>query len=371
MADETSGERTEAPTPKRREDARKKGEVPRSVELTTAFLLLSGAAAVTAGGTVAARAILDIFGVATSSLNALPVGIHGASALVSTMGWEALAGMAPALLILSGTALAVSAVQARGVLSLEPLQPKWSRIDPISKIPQVWGWKAVAELFKSLMKLALVGFVVWPIMHRAMGEVSGLAERSPFALLDIARRYAVRMLLSAGTAYLVIALADYAYQVWQHEKQLKMSREEIKKEVKENEGDQIAKVRRRTMGRQLARRRMLLAVPDADVVVTNPTHIAVALRYDPAQSDAPIVLAMGERKTAERIKAIAREHGVPTVENRPLARALFATARVGLPIPVELFVAVAEVLAWVYRQAGYRPGARAARDRQGNTGAEA
>lgn len=371
MADESSGERTEAPTQKRRDDARRKGEVPRSVELTTAFLLLSGAAAITVGGTAAARAVLDIFGVATASLNTLPVGVHGASAFVSSLGWKALAGMAPALLILSGTALAISAGQARGVLSLEPLQPKWSRIDPISKIPQVWGWKAVAELVKSLMKLGLVGLVVWPIMRRAMGEVAGLAQRSPYALLDIGRRYAVRMMLAAGAAYLVIALADYLYQVWQHEKQLKMSREEIKKEIKESEGDQIAKVRRRTMGRQMARRRMLLAVPDADVVVTNPTHIAVALRYDPTQGDAPTVLAMGERKVAERIKEIAREHGVPLVENKPLARALFATARVGFPIPVELFVAVAEVLAWVYRSAGYRPGARAARGWNGSARGEA
>jgi flagellar biosynthesis protein FlhB len=361
MAEQAAGERTEAPTPKRREDTRKEGEVPRSVELTTAFLLLAGTAAVGAGGEAAGRAVLDVFGMATASLDALPSSVDGARAFVAALGWRALAGMAPALFILSGTALAVSALQARGVLSLEPLQPKWSRVDPISKVPQLWGWKALAELVKSLGKLALVGLVVWPIMNRAMGELPGLAERSPYALLDIARRYTVRMMLAAGTAYLIIALADYAYQVWQHEKQLRMSREEIKREVKENEGDQIVKVRRRTMGRQLARRRMLRAVPDADVVVTNPTHIAVALRYDPSEADAPTVLAMGERKVAERIKEIAHEHNVPIVENKPLARALFATARVGMPIPVELFIAVAEVLAWVYRRAGYRPGGRAAR----------
>jgi flagellar biosynthetic protein FlhB len=182
-----------------------------------------------------------------------------------------------------------------------------------------------------------------------------LGQKSPFALLGFVRIHSARLLLWTGLAYLTLALADYAYQIWQHEKQLKMSKEEVRKELKESEGDQVVKVRRRTMARQMVRRRMLLAVSEADVVVTNPTHIAVALKYDPDVADAPMVLAMGERKLAQRIKELARENGIPTVENRPLARALLATAKVGHPIPVELFMAVAEILAWVYRQASYQP----------------
>ena len=145
-------------------------------------------------------------------------------------------------------------------------------------------------------------------------------------------------------------LVDWIFQRQQHEQQLKMSKEEIKKELKETEGDQILKVRRRTMARSMARRRMLLAVSDADVVVTNPTHIAVALKYNPEEAPAPVVLAMGARKMAKQIRALAMKSGVPVVENKPLARALYKTARVGFPIPVELYVAVAEILAWVMRQ---------------------
>jgi flagellar biosynthetic protein FlhB len=145
-------------------------------------------------------------------------------------------------------------------------------------------------------------------------------------------------------------MADYGYQVWRHEKQLKMSKEEIKKELKESEGDQILKIRRRTMARSMARRRMLLSVSDADVVVTNPTHIAVALKYDADIAPAPIVLAMGARKIAKQIKKIAMDSGVTVVENKPLARALYKTAKVGLPIPIELYVAVAEILAFVIKQ---------------------
>jgi len=355
MADESFQEKTEAPTPKRRKDALERGEVPRSQEVTTAFLLLAGAVVVATAASGAAVAVVNIFGMTVGKITALPVGPDGNASLIRSVVMRAFSGTAPLLLVISGTALAVAAVQARGVLSLEPLKPKWSRLDPIQNVPRIWGWKAVAELGKSALKLGVMGLVMWRVIGTVFARVQALPQQSPMALLKVAQDYATRLLLWAGLAYLIVAVADYAYQIWQHEKQLKMSREEIRKEVKESEGDQVVKVRRRTMARQLARRRMLLSVSEADVVVTNPTHIAVAIKYDPELSDAPVVLAMGERKVAERIKEIAREHDVPTVENRPLARALFATATVGQPIPVDLFVAVAEILAWVYRQAGYAP----------------
>ena len=202
---------------------------------------------------------------------------------------------------------------------------------------------------KSILKLVIIGAVLTAVVQRAMDDVPTLAQQGPHALGTLFTSYAVRILASAGGAYLFLALADYAFQVWQHERQLKMSREELRKEQKEMEGDQVMKVRRRTMGRQLARRRMLLAVSEADVVITNPTHLAIALKYDPNEASAPVVLAMGARKMAFRIREIAKANGVAIVENKPLARALWATARVGLPIPVELYVAVAEVLAFVIR----------------------
>lgn len=365
MADESYEDRTEAPTPKKRSDALEKGEVAHSQELTTAILLLAGAAALATTSSAAAVAVADVFGMSAATLTALPAGVQGTVGFVGAAALRTLQGLAPMLLLTTGAALAVSALQARGVLSLEPLKPRWARLDPVTRIPQLWGSRAVVELLKSLVKLALVGWVVAWAGRKAALDIGSLAVRSPLALLVGVRDFTVRVLVAAGLAYLVLALADYGWQVWQHEKRLRMSREEIKKELKESEGDQVVRVRRRTMARQLARRRMLLSVSQADVVVTNPTHIAVALKYDPEVADAPVVLAMGERKVAERIKELARQHRVPTVENKPLARALFATARVGLPIPVELFVAVAEILAWVYRQAGYRPGQRPSRSWQG------
>ncbi|HET6407395.1 MAG TPA: EscU/YscU/HrcU family type III secretion system export apparatus switch protein, partial [Chthoniobacteraceae bacterium] len=157
-----------------------------------------------------------------------------------------------------------------------------------------------------------------------------------------------------GLAYLGLAGADYFWQYWEFSQQLRMSREELKQEMKNSEGDPLLKQRMRSMARNMARRQMFRDVPKADVVIVNPTHRAIALEYDPLKAPAPIVLAMGQRKVAERIKKIALEHGVPVIENRPLAVALVTTARVGMMIPAELYVAVAEILAFVIRQRNAR-----------------
>lgn len=360
MSQESSGERTEAPTQKKREDAFKKGQVPRSQEVTTAFLLIAAAGAIASGTGPAADAVIDIFGVSVQSLTALPVGPDGMAAQVTEATRKALMGITPILLTMAGVALLVAGVQARGALSVDPLKPKWDRMNPIKRIPQVWGWKAVAELGKSFMKFGVVALVIYNALDELATQLPVLGQLHPLAIMKLVHTTAVRLLLGAGLAYMVLGLADYAFQLWQHEKQLKMSREEIKRETKDAEGDQVLKIRRRTVARQMARRRMMLSVSEADVIVTNPTRIAVALKYDPAVADAPTVLAMGERKIALRIKDLAREHDIPVVENRPLAQALFATAKVGASIPMDLFVAVAEILAYVYRQAAMRPAGRAA-----------
>lgn len=350
MADDAGfQERNEAPTPKRRRDAHKKGEVPRSQELTTAFLLLTAALVVGQGADVVAREMALLFRESVQVMTVLE-GFEGTAGWLQKVGWVSLGAVTPALLAMAGTALLVAGIQGRGVLSLEPLKPKWERMSPQKNIKQKWGIQAPVQLAKSLLKFAIITGAMYFAVLAARDHLTDLARKSPFALVQFMQEQAVRLLVSAGLAYLLLALADYAYQVWRHEKNLKMSKEEIKRELKDSEGDQILKIRRRTMARSMARRRMLLSVSDADVVVTNPTHIAVALKYDPELAPAPMVLAMGARKVAEQIKRVALEHEVPVVENRTLARALYKTAKVGLPIPVELYVAVAEILAWVIKQ---------------------
>ncbi len=345
-----SDERTEEATPRRRQEAREKGQIPRSQELTTAILLLGAALVMnTAGRTVGSTLLSNVkFGLLVAGAG--PLDGPSAVSLVQGMGWKVLAALAVFLTSMGGITLSITAAQARGVLTSKPITPDFSRLDPMKNAKRLLGVQPWAELVKSLAKLVLVGLVVRAAMGASFGDALALAQQSPFGFLDLVRRYSIRMLTTAGLAYVALAMADYFYQMWQHEKGLKMSKEDIKQETRNAEGDPLVKQRMRSMARSRARRQMFTDVPTADVVVTNPTHIAVALRYDPERNDAPVVIAMGQRKIAERIKAIARDSGVPTVENKPLARALLANARVGEAIPSALFLAVAEVLAFVIRQ---------------------
>lgn len=354
MAD--NGDRTEAPTPRRREESRKKGQVPKTQEAGAAVILVTSGLLLQSGGAGLGRSFAELFGNSVR-LMSTTAGPAGAPGFVQNVGWTMLGVLAPFMAALAGAALLVGAVQGRGVLTLEPLKPKADKLDVVKNAGRVWGAKAPAELAKNLLKLAVVAGAVYLVLGSALEDLRALSQQSPLALLSVMKQYGSRVLIAAGVSFLFLALADYGFQVWQNERQLKMSRQEIKQENKDSEGDPHVKSRRRSMAASMARRRMMLAVSEADVVVTNPTHIAVALQYDPDISDAPIVLAMGERKMAQRIKELARNAGVPTLENKPLARALFATAEVGAPIPLELYKAVAEVLAWVFRQrGGYSPG---------------
>lgn len=352
MSDQSMQEKNEAPTPKKRQDAHKKGQVPRSQELNAALGLLASALLVKAFLGPMATGLAELFGSVTLSVLNTPVSVPVAEEWLAGSATYAFALVAPFILGMGGTLLVVAGAQARGVLSLDPMKPKWEKLDPIKNIPKMWGMKALHELGKSFLKLGVVAVAVWTAGRGAFRELPLLNQQSVGTLLEVVSAYTAKLLLAAGLAYLLLAAVDYAFQVWQHEKQLKMSKDEIKRETKESEGDPFLKARRRGMARSLARRRMMLSVSDADVVVTNPTHVAVALKYDPEVSIAPIVLAMGERKVAQRIKELARKHGVPTVENKPVARALLATAKVGESIPVEMYVAVAEILAFVYRSWG-------------------
>lgn len=350
MSDSSNEERTEEASPKKREDSYRDGEIPKSQELNTAFLLLGSALVINTAGPTLGASVLAAFQHGMVMAGGATLDGPTSVALIQIMGWKVLAGLSVFLCSLAGVALAISAAQGRGVLSTKPIEPNWNRINPLPNTARMFGSQPWAELLRSLLKLLIVGFAVYGSIRLSWGESVALSQQAPFALLDVTRRYAVRMLMTAGFAYVALAILDYGYQVWTHEKQLRMTKQELKMEHKQSEGDPLVKQRMRSMGRALARRQMFNEVPNADVVITNPTHIAIALKYDPLKSDAPVVLAMGERKVAERIKAIAKEAGVPMVENRPLARALLGSSRVGMSIPAELYIAVAEVLAFVIRQ---------------------
>ncbi len=357
MADDY-GEKTEDATPRKLQEAHDEGRIPRSQELSVALLLLGVAFVLTAVVPRVANRLLEIMGASLASAGDPSFSAESAVRNLQALGWRTLTIIMTIAASMAGIALVVSAGQARGVLSTGPLMPKWERISPASNFKRIVGIQAVAELFKSLIKLVIVGAAIHSVLGGdAINNIIATSQKSPTAMLEVVRHYSVQLIMTAGLAYLGLAMADYLWQYWQFTKQMKMSKDEIKQELKGSEGNPLIKQRMRSMARNLARRQMFRDVPNADVIIANPTHRAIALQYDPTKAPAPIVLAMGQRKVAEHIKRIAFEHGIPVVENRPLAIALIKQARVGSVIPVELYLAVAEVLAFVIRQRAER-GAR-------------
>lgn len=351
MAD-TEAERTEEATPKRREEAREEGRIAKSQELTIAVSLLGSAMAISALTPMMGRSLLNILGEGLSQIGTMRVDVGSAPLIIRDTLVKAGTATLALLLAMAAATLAIAALQARGVFSLKALAPKFERISPAANIKNMIGMRSVVELIKSIAKLLIIGFAVWGSIKSAIPDSVALSQMSQMGFLFIVKKHAIRMLASAGAAYLALAAADYLYQWYRHEQQLKMTKEEVKQEMKQNDGDPHIKQRRRAIARQYARKQMMKDVPKADVVIVNPTHIAIAIKYDPTVAPAPYVLAIGMNKVAERIKEIAAEHGVPMVENRPVARALLKTAKVGTMIPYEMYLAVAEVLAFVIRTRG-------------------
>ncbi len=350
MASGSDMEKTEAPTQKRRDDAFLEGRVPRSPELNSAVLFLTSALIVNSVGPGLGVQLVSLFGTTLGQLGDGARDPTKAADMLRTTGFGALKiiGLLSSGFVVS--ALAIGALQGRGVLSTTPLAPKFERINPLENAKRLFSTQPIADLMKSLLKMGIIGWAVSGVLTQGWSDLADLGGRDLMAMFPVVQDQVVRMLKNAGLAYLVLAAADYAYQLWQHEKSLKMSKEDVRQENKQNEGDPMLRHRARSLARARLRRQMFEDVKNADVVIVNPTHIAIALRYDPLKAPAPIVLAMGQRKIAERIKAIAFEHRVPVIENKPLARALLASANVGQMIPAELYAAVAEVLAFVIRQ---------------------
>ena len=344
-------ERTEQATPHRRRKAHEEGQVPRSAELSAAIVLLAGTVGLaTTGGPVIAKFAEELMARSFLALSLPELSTADAGTLLQEIVTKSIVTLLPFLAAILVPVLLIDAIQSRGVLSFKPATPDFSRVNPLSGFKKLIGAQGLFTLLKAIVKVALIGLVMWKVLDAAWGGYTALAVAPLETTAAMLRSSSLKLALASGGAFLLIAAADYAFQIYQHEKQLKMTKQEVIQERKEQDGDPLIKSRMQAIARALARKRMLGQVKTADVIVTNPTHIAVALRYDTTVSTAPIVVAMGERKLAERIKALGKAAGVPLVENRPLARALLATAKLGQPIPPALYAAVAEVLAYVYRR---------------------
>jgi flagellar biosynthetic protein FlhB len=357
MAD-SAQEKTEQPTARRRQMAIDEGRIARSPELSSAAVTMAGVAILSATvmtgiGALTAHQLRT--SAASLSLGERMAGgdLLGAlrSAMVGTLG-----ALLPLFVVVAVAAISSGLAQTKGVVSWKSVSFKWSNINPASGLKRMFGAEAVVQLLRALLKLAGIGLLAWTVLAAAQPEILALAGAGPGGVAAVVRAVALKLAWTIGLVFFVLAIVDWVWRWVQLEKSLKMSRQEIVQENRESEGDPMVKARQTSIGRARARQRMLQNVQKADVVVVNPTHVAVALKYDLDVAPAPIVVAMGERLLAQRIKELARKHDVPIVENPPIARALLASAQVGKPIPPALYAAIAEILAFVYRTHGRLPG---------------
>jgi flagellar biosynthetic protein FlhB len=356
---ENDQERTEKPTAKRLEEARKEGQVPRSIELNAAAVLLVGAGSLHfLGGSIGAA----LFDLMKSGLSIAPAELDPTLAL-SAAGAElarALTVCAPVLGMTLIAALVAPLALGGWNLSLEALVPDFTRLDPIEGFGRFFSARGAVELGKAFAKFLVVGTVAVAVLHKQSGRLLALGSMSLHAGIAQAMSLASDALLAVSSGLVLIAAIDVPWQLYQYSQNLSMSREEIREELKQSEGAPEVRMRIRRAQREIARRRMMQDVPKADVVVVNPTHFAVALRYDEGRMRAPLVVAKGADLVAARIREIATEHTVPVFEAPPLARALFHNVEIGSEIPAALYVAVAQVLTYIYqlkaaRTSGARP----------------
>ena len=264
------------------------------------------------------------------------------------VGMAFLGALAPILATILVVGVISNLVQVGLMFSQTALAPDFNRINPLTGLKRIFSARGMVELLKSLLKLTVIGYVVYAALSAEYPTIASSSQMDLTAAVSVLSRIGGAVGMRGAAAMLIIAMADYMYQRFDFEKNLRMTRQELIEEMKRYENQEM-KARIRSRQRQMALSRMMAAIPKADVVITNPTHLAIALRYEKGKMQAPTVVAKGQRLVAERIKEKAREHNVPLVENKPLARALFKSAEVGQEIPIELYQAVAEVLAFVMR----------------------
>lgn len=350
-------DKTEEPTAKKISDTRKKGSVARSQELSMAIELLVLFIALKAFGKWAVGKLLEIYRWSLSS--ALPDYINSErriptvasmSTLLSDVYKQMLVVMIPFMAAGFLSALLGTGLQFSFKVSTEPLKPKLDKFNPVNGFKRMFSKQALVNLLISIAKIAIIFFVAYSVIKGHLNEIFILYELDLMQAVSLVVNLVMDVGIRISVVYVILGFLDFFYQKRKFRNDIKMTKQEVKDEYKDTEGDPEIKGRQRQKMREVSQRRMMQQVPKADVVITNPTHIAVAIQYDSEHSEAPRVTAKGEELVAQRIKEVARENNVDIVENKPLARALYTTVDIGAEIPPELYQAVAEVLAVIYNK---------------------
>jgi len=349
MAEDSDLEKNEPASPRRLEKAREEGQVARSRELGTFVMLATGLAGLWAMGEMIGRHFGDAL---RNGLQFERASAFDASFMMVQAGTAVLHGLQalmPLLAMMLVAALVAPMMLGGWLFSTKSLAPQFSKMNPVTGLGRMFSANSLAELVKTVVKSLLVGSVAWWVISGNVGSIMALmSEPTHAALPHTLRLVAESCALIIGSLLLVAAI-DVPYQLWSHHRKLRMSREDLRQEHKESDGDPQVKAQIRRQQQQMAKRRMMAEVPKADIIVTNPTHFAVALKYDDKEMRAPRVVAKGADLVALRIRAMAEEHKVPILEAPPLTRALYRHTQLGEEIPLALYAAVAEVLAWAYQ----------------------
>ncbi|MFJ7735216.1 flagellar biosynthesis protein FlhB [Lysinibacillus sp. NPDC097287] len=345
-----AGEKTEKATPKKRQDARKKGQVIKSQDISSAIVMLMVFIFLLFFASSFGDNLLDFFKETfIHNMHVETITIDSVMQLFTKMLVEMAYIIVPIMAIAFVGALFANYLQFGFLFTMEPMKFDLKKMDPIKGLKKIFSVKAIVELLKSTLKITFIGGVTTIIIWTNLHEVLALSFKSPWETLVTVGKLVAIMGIAASLVLLCVSLLDWIYQKYDYEKNLKMSKQDIKDEYKNSEGDPLIKSKIKQRQREMAMRRMMSEIPNADVVITNPTHYAIALKYDEDSMEAPRIIAKGTDFVAQKIKLIAKEHDVIMVENRPLARAMYDQVEIGDQVPDEFFKAVAEILAYVYR----------------------
>ncbi|MED4532500.1 flagellar biosynthesis protein FlhB [Metabacillus fastidiosus] len=344
-----AGEKTEKATPRKRQESRKKGQVAKSQDVNTAVSLLTVFLSFLFIGTFMRERIMDLLTGIIQDFMLLDLTVNSVQKLFTTLAYETVFILAPVMAVALVAGIIGNYLQVGFLFAPEAIQMKLEKLNPIQGFKRIFSVRALVEFLKSMLKISFIGLVAFAVLWFDMDKIlrlSHLTVEQSFAYIG---SLVLKMGLFAAAALLFLSLLDYLYQKYDFEKNIRMSKQDIKDEYKKTEGDPLIKSKIKQKQREVAMRRMMQDVPTADVVITNPTHFAIALKYDDDKMDAPIVVAKGVDFVAQKIREVAKANDVIMVENRPLARALYDQVEIGRVVPEEFFKAVAEILAYVYR----------------------
>jgi flagellar biosynthetic protein FlhB len=353
MADDRDdSQQTEEPTQRRLEEAHKQGDVVQSAEVTTFVILAAGAMSIAIFGSSAAEGFARHFAIFLSEPDQFIVDSGSVMVLLQNVLLSTAAILAPVFGLLMLLAVGSHLIQHRPVFTTERLKPDFSKLNPMNGFKRLFGFDGVMNLVKGLIKIAIVGTATWMVLWPERGRLDGLLGQSPMAMTSVMIMLLMKVLMAALAVLAVIAGGDYFVQRYRFIKRHRMSKQEIKEEFRQTEGDPAVKAKIKQIRTERSRRRMMAQVPDASVVIMNPTHYAVALKYESGVMSAPVCVAKGVDALALRIRAVAEEHDVPVIENPPLARALYAAVDLDEAVPPEHYKAVAQVIGYVMRLTG-------------------